>query len=78
MKRNTSKRRLEQLIESVTGEVCIAKKVTYEEAEEAVNQLIDIAGNAALALGVEDRTITIPAGKYEFTLTTKYLNRAEW
>lgn len=72
-KRNVSKHRLEKLIDSVTSEITIAKAVNYEEAEQAVNQLIDLAGSAALALGLDDKVISLSSDLYEFTLTTKYL-----
>jgi hypothetical protein len=72
-KRNVSKHRLEKLIDSVVSEITIAKAVNYEEAEQAVNQLIDLAGSAALALGLDDKAISLSSDLYEFTLTTKYI-----
>lgn len=72
-KRNVNKKRLEQLIKTVVSEITIEMQVNYEEAEQAVNQLIDLAGNAALALGLEDKTITLPAHNFEFSLTTKFI-----
>lgn len=72
-KRNVKKHRLEKLIDSVVSEITIAKTVNYEEAEQAVNQLIELAGGAALALGLEDETISLSSGFYEFTLTTKFI-----
>ena len=72
-KRNVKKHRLERLIDSVVSEITIAKTVNHEEATQAVNQLIDLAGSAALALDLDDKVIRISHDLYEFTLTTKYL-----
>lgn len=73
MKNNVKPKRLDELIDSVVDEITLAKKVNYKQAEKAVNQLIDLTGNAALALGLEDKEIKLNSEMYEFTFTTKFI-----
>ena len=67
---NAKKSCLDDLIKSVTDEIMIAKDdLCYRgEVDKSVNQLIELAGRAYLALGLEDKTIKVDADNYRFTL----------
>ena len=73
--------RLAELIRTITYEMGVAKEDGFlavfpiEDGKEAVNQLIELTGNAILALGIEGEKIKLDVGNYQFTLSAKLIKK---
>jgi hypothetical protein len=80
--RNVKKSRLKKLIKSVTDEILMGQDFLsaeyyndHADAVHCINQLIELAGKAALALGLEEQVIDIESNNFQFTLSTKFIEK---